>query len=83
MPRSASAKADRIATEASIHDLEVNLANADRELKRTQQLTDAGVSTPQALDAARTLADRLRARIALTKQQIAGGSKKSTWRRKT
>jgi RND family efflux transporter MFP subunit len=72
----ASAKADRIATEASIHDLEVNLANADRELKRTQQLTDAGVSTPQALDAARTLADSYRARIALTKQQVAAAERK-------
>jgi RND family efflux transporter MFP subunit len=72
----ASAKADRIATEASIHDLEVNLANADRELKRAQQLTDAGVSTPQALDAARTLADSYRARIALTKQQIAAADRK-------
>jgi RND family efflux transporter MFP subunit len=72
----ASAKADRIATDASIHDLEVNLANADRELKRTQQLTEAGVSTPQALDAARTLADSYRARIALTKQQVAAADRK-------
>ena len=72
----ASAKADRIATEASIHDLEVNLANADRELKRTQQLTDAGVSTPQALDAARTLADSYRARISLTTQQVASADRK-------
>jgi RND family efflux transporter MFP subunit len=72
----ASAKADRIATEASIHDLEVNLANADRELKRTQQLTDAGVSTPQALDAARTLADSYRARISLTKEQVAAADRK-------
>jgi RND family efflux transporter MFP subunit len=72
----ASAKADRIATEGSIHDLEVNLANADRELNRTQQLTDAGVSTPQALDAARTLAESYRARIALTKQQITAADRK-------
>jgi RND family efflux transporter MFP subunit len=72
----ASAKADRIATEASIHDLEVNLANAERELKRTQQLTDAGVSTPQALDAARTLADSYRARISLTKEQVAAADRK-------
>ncbi len=72
----ASAKADRIATEASIHDLEVNLANADRELKRTQQLADAGVSTPQALDAARTLADSYRARISLTKEQVGAADRK-------
>jgi RND family efflux transporter MFP subunit len=72
----ASARADRIATQASIDDLEVNLANADRELKRTQQLTDAGVSTPQALDAARTLADSYRARISLTKEQVAAADRK-------
>src|ERR1700731_3751996 len=72
----ASAKADRIATQSSMEDLQVNLANADRELKRTQQLTDAGVSTPQALDAARTLTDSYRARIALTRQQVAAADRK-------
>ena len=72
----ASAQADRIATQSSMQDLEVNLANADRELKRTQQLTDAGVSTPQALDAARTLTESYRARIALTKQQVAAADRK-------
>jgi HlyD family secretion protein len=72
----ASAKADRIATQASVEDLQVNLANADRELKRTQQLTDAGVSTPQSLDAARTLTESYRARIALTKEQVAAADRK-------
>jgi RND family efflux transporter MFP subunit len=72
----ASAKADRIATQASVHDLEVNLANAERELKRTQQLADAGVQTPQALDAARTLTESYRARIALTKEQVAAADRK-------
>jgi len=72
----ASAKADKIATQATMADLQVNLANADRELKRTQQLTDAGVSTPQALDAARTLADSYRARIAMTKEQVTAGERK-------
>lgn len=72
----AAAKADKIATQATVADLQVNLANADRELKRTQQLTDAGVSTPQALDAARTLADSYRARIALTKEQVAAAERK-------
>ena len=72
----ASAKADRIATQSSIEDLQVNLTNAERELKRTQQLTEAGVSTPQALDAARTLAESYRARIGLTKQQVAAADRK-------
>jgi HlyD family secretion protein len=72
----ASAKADRIATQASMDDLQVNLANADRELKRAEKLTDAGVSTPQALDTARTLTESYRARISLTKEQVVAADRK-------
>jgi len=72
----ASAKADRIATQGAIDDLQVNLENAERELKRSQQLNDAGISTPQALDTARTLTESYRARIALTKQQVTAADRK-------
>ena len=65
-----SAKADRDATAAGLQDLQVQLANAETELRRTQQLTNQGVSSPEALDNARTAADSLRARIALTKEQV-------------
>ncbi|MGB9103458.1 MAG: efflux RND transporter periplasmic adaptor subunit [Terriglobales bacterium] len=65
-----SAIADRDATSAALQDLEVNLANADRELHRTQALETGGVASPQALDLARTTADSYRARIALAKEQI-------------
>ena len=65
-----SAKADREATAAQLQDLQVQLANAEIELHRTQQLTKQGVSSPEALDNARTTADSLRAKIAMTKQQI-------------
>ncbi len=65
-----SAKADRDATAAALKDLEVQLENADRELRRTQALEKQGVSSPQALDLARTAADSLRAKITLTNQQI-------------
>jgi RND family efflux transporter MFP subunit len=65
-----SAKADRDATAASSADLEVNLANADRELRRAQELRASGVQSVQALDQARTTADSLRARIALAKEQV-------------
>lgn len=65
-----SAIADRDSTAAALSDLEVNLANADRELRRTQALEEGGVSSPQALDLARTTADSYRAKIALTKEQI-------------
>ncbi|HSB74141.1 MAG TPA: efflux RND transporter periplasmic adaptor subunit, partial [Terriglobales bacterium] len=66
----ASAKADRDATAAGLQDLQVQLANAEIELRRTQQLEKQGVSSPEALDNARTAADSLRAKIALAKEQI-------------
>jgi RND family efflux transporter MFP subunit len=66
-----SAKADRDASQAAIADYEVQLRNAEIELKRAQQLLDAGVQTQEALDRARTAADSLRAKIALAKQQVA------------
>lgn len=65
-----SAKADRDATAAQLQDLQVQLANAQIELHRTQQLTSQGVSSPEALDNARTAADSLRAKIAMTKEQV-------------
>ena len=65
-----SAIADRDATSAALSDLEVNLANADRELHRTENLQSGGVMSQQALDLARTTADSYRAKIALAKEQI-------------
>jgi RND family efflux transporter MFP subunit len=65
-----SAVADRDATSAALQDLEVNLANADRELRRTEALEKGGVSSPQALDLARTTADSYRAKITLAKEQV-------------
>jgi RND family efflux transporter MFP subunit len=66
-----SAKADRDAAQAGIADFEVQLRNALIELKRAQQLRDAGVQTQEALDNASTTADSLRAKIELAKQQVA------------
>ena len=65
-----SAQADRDATSASLADLRVNLENADRELRRTQGLEQAGVSSPQALDLARTTDESYRARIQSTDEQV-------------
>jgi len=65
-----SAKTDRDATAAALADLEVQSANADREHKRAQGLQGAGVISPQALDAAKTTADSLHSKIALTKEQV-------------
>ena len=67
-----SAKADRESSQAAILDYEVQLKNAEIELKRTQQLVKEGVSTQQALDSAVMSADSLRAKIALAKQQVIG-----------
>jgi RND family efflux transporter MFP subunit len=65
----ASARTDRDATAAALADLEVQLGNADREWKRAESLRAAGVNSAQQLDAARTAADSLRSKIALTKEQ--------------
>jgi len=65
-----SARADRDATAATLGDLRVNLANAERDRRRAEDLwKDAGISE-QALDQARTTVDSLRARIALGEEQI-------------
>jgi RND family efflux transporter MFP subunit len=65
-----SAKADRDSSQAAIADFEVQLRNAEIELRRTQQLVKEGVQTQQALDSAQTAADSLRAKISLAKQQV-------------
>ncbi|HEY6943954.1 MAG TPA: efflux RND transporter periplasmic adaptor subunit [Candidatus Acidoferrum sp.] len=65
-----SAKADRDAAQAAIADLEVQLRNAEIELKRAQKLREAGIQTQEALDNALTTADSLRAKIALAKEQV-------------
>jgi RND family efflux transporter MFP subunit len=68
--RLASAQAERDATQASLRDLEVNLANAEREQGRAEQLLAEGIGTPQAADAARTAVESLRARIASVAEQV-------------
>src|SRR3974390_1439686 len=65
-----SAKADREASQAAIEDFEVQLRNAIIEQRRAEELVKGGVQTQQNLDAARTTADSLRARISLAKQQV-------------
>lgn len=64
-----SAKTDRDATAAALADLEVQLANADRELTRAKQMRAAGINSQESLDTAQTSADSLRSKIALTKEQ--------------
>jgi len=66
-----AAKADRDAAQATITDYEVQLKNAEITLHRAQALQAAGVQTQEALDNARTATDSLKAKIALSKQQVA------------
>jgi RND family efflux transporter MFP subunit len=68
--RLASAEAEREATAASLKELEVNLANAQRELRRAEQLQQEGITTASSLDAARTAVESLEARIASVRQQV-------------
>lgn len=72
----ASAITDRDATAAALADLEVQYGNADREWKRAQGLRSAGVNSEQALDTAKTLAESLRSKIALTKEQTRAAAAK-------
>ena len=66
----ASAKADRDATQAGIADLQVQLKNAEIELKRAKELEAANIGTEEAFDNATMAADSLRAKIALTQEQV-------------
>src|SRR6202012_1901916 len=51
-------------------------ANADREAQRAQGLHSAGVISPQALDTAKTTAESLHSKIALTKEQVRASNSK-------
>jgi HlyD family secretion protein len=66
-----SSKADRVSAEAAIADLRVQLRNSQIELRRAEQLHQAGVQTQEQLDNARTNTDSLQAKIDLAQAQVA------------
>ncbi len=68
--RLAAARSARDATAAAVLNLDVNLANAERELKRQQELQKDDFTTVEALDNARTAAESLRAQIAAANEQV-------------
>src|SRR5213593_2021877 len=68
--RLASASADRDATAATVVDLRVNLENAQRELRRVEELWDRKLVAEQARDQARMAVDSLRARITVAREQV-------------
>jgi len=68
--RLASAMAERDATAATLGDLRVNLDNAERELKRVEELWDRKLVAEQNRDQAKMAVDSLKARIALAREQV-------------
>lgn len=72
--RLASAVADREATSATVGDLRVNLANAERDLARMEELWKRGLVAEQSLDQARTAVDSLKARIVLAREQVSAAT---------
>jgi len=65
-----AARAQRDATAALIASLKVNLVNAERELRRQEELRTDGFTSVQALDLARTAAESLKAQIFAVQEQV-------------
>jgi RND family efflux transporter MFP subunit len=65
-----AARAQRDATAALIASLKVNLANAEREFRRQEELRADGFTSVQALDLARTAAESLKAQIVAVQEQV-------------
>jgi len=63
-------RANRDVARAGIGELEVNLADAERTLRRTQELRDQGVASAQDLDSANAAVDALRARLAVARTSL-------------
>jgi RND family efflux transporter MFP subunit len=64
------AETARDATAALIANLEVNLVNSERELKRQQELEKVGFAAVQDRETAQTTVDSLRAQIVAARQQV-------------
>jgi RND family efflux transporter MFP subunit len=60
-------RAERDVARASIEELEVNLADAERTLRRTTELHDDGVASIQDLDSATASVDALRAKLTVAR----------------
>jgi len=65
-----AAETARDATAALIANLEVNLANSERELRRQEELEKAGFAAVQARETAQTTVDSLRAQIQAAREQV-------------
>ena len=65
-----AAQADLDVARATITDLQVNLADAQRTLARVQNLHKTGVASNQDLDKAQAAVDSFRARLVLAQEQV-------------
>jgi RND family efflux transporter MFP subunit len=63
-------RANRDVARAGIRELEVNLADAERTLRRTKELREEGVASVQDLDSATAVVDALRAKLAVARTSL-------------
>jgi RND family efflux transporter MFP subunit len=63
-------RAEREVARAAIEELEVNLADAERTLRRTRELHDDGVASIQDLDSATAAVDALRAKLGVARTSL-------------
>lgn len=63
-------RAERDVARAGIDELEVNLADAERTLRRTRDLSDQGVASDQDLDSATAAVDALRAKLRVARRSL-------------
>ena len=63
-------RAERDVARAAIEELEVNLADAERTLRRIDELRDQGVASVQDLDSATAAADALRAKLRVARSSL-------------
>ena len=63
-------RADRDVARAAIEELEVNLADAERTLRRTNELRTQGVASVQDLDSATAVVDAIEAKLDLARASL-------------
>ncbi len=63
-------RAERDVAQAAIEELEVNLADAERTLRRTSELRDDGIASIQDLDSATAAVDALRAKLTVARTSL-------------
>jgi RND family efflux transporter MFP subunit len=68
--RANAIRASRDVSRASLDEIEVELADAERTLRRTLELQDQGVASQQNLDSATAAVDGLRARLEVARRSL-------------